>query len=138
MKSSFNVNDVVHYYCIKVKNKKIGNGDIVEFLKWENLRFEMATKWKWYFEYRAALLQVKYPKFRVETSWGHESATGKHLEISLANKKRSKKAKITEYQNKLEKYKKQWNSIFPIEDDIAYQNAVKKIERLKAELNNFD
>lgn len=128
------VSDVVHWFNIKVINHR---REIVEFLSWSGLKWELRLKYDWYFKYRAALLQVKYPKFEVQTNWGNEPATGKTLEEIRQGKIRAKKAKITEYKNKLEKAKSNWSSLFPIEDDIDYQRAVEKIKRLEFELQSL-
>lgn len=129
--NNINVNSVVHYYNINVINEK---RDIVEFLSWSGLRWELRLKYDWYFKYRSALLQVKYPKFEVQTFWGHVPANDKTLEEVRQSKIRAKKSKITEYKNKLEKAKANWSSLFPIEDDIFYKKAVEKIKRLENEL----
>jgi len=128
------VSDVVHWFNIKVINHK---RDIVEFLSWSGLKWELRLKYDWYFKYRAALLQVKYPKFEVQTYWGNEPATGKTLEEIRQGKIRAKKSKITEYKNKLKKAELNWSSLFPIQDDIDYQRAVEKIKRLEFELRSI-
>ncbi|HPV55484.1 MAG TPA: hypothetical protein PKW61_00030 [Tenuifilaceae bacterium] len=122
---------VLHYFTIKVLDKSRNS---VEFLKWANLRFELRVKYDWYFKYRAALLQIKYPKHTVQTHWGSEPALGKFLENLKRNKIIAKKRKITEFENKLKLAEKNWNSLFPIHEDIFYQKATAKIERLKKEL----
>ena len=55
--------EVVHWVLIEVCKKY---GDKVEFIKWSDLPFSVRNKWDWYFKYRAALLQVKYPKYYVQ------------------------------------------------------------------------
>jgi len=129
-----NVSDVVHWYSIKVIDQ---NRTIVEFLSWSGLKWDLRLKYNWYFRYRAALLQVKYPRFEVQVYWGNEPATGKTLEEIRQSKLKAKKAKITGYKNKLEKAKANWSSIFPIEDDVDYQRAVDKISRLEFELRSL-
>jgi hypothetical protein len=129
---AYNTQDVVHWYLIKVYTKL--GGDIVEIKRWDNMRWNVRIKWDWYFKYRAALLQVKYPRFHVEQSWGHIAATGKTQQQILQDKIRSKKAKITEFTNKIEKAKKHWRSLFPIEDDQDYIKATEKLNRIKDEL----
>jgi hypothetical protein len=130
-----NAKEVVHYYHIKVIDK---NRDPVETLSWKGLRFELRCKYDWYFKYRAALLQVKYPRLEVQVWWGHEPATGKTLEQILRDKLRAKKAKITEYKNKIQKARENWNSIFPIEEDVFYQKALGKISKHEFELRNIE
>lgn len=125
------VSDVVHWYNIKVLNHK---RDLVEFLSWSGMKWDLRLKYDWYFKYRAALLQVKYPKFDIQIYWGNEPATGKTLEEIRQTKIRAKKSKITESKNKLQRAKDNWSSLFPIEDDTDYQRAVQKINRLEFEL----
>lgn len=126
------VTDVVHYFIIKVYPKR--GGELIEFLSWNGLVYQLRLKYDWYFKYRAALLQVKYPKYVVDCHWGSEPAQGKTLEQIVEAKIRAKKAKITGYKNKLNKAKTQWASLFPIEDDPDFQRAVEKIRRLEFEL----
>ena len=125
------VYDVVHYFNIKVLNQK---RELVEFLSWSGLKWHLRIKYDWYFKYRSALLQVKYPKFTVDTCWGNEPAQGKTLEQIRQNKIRAKKSKITEYKNKLQKVKDNWSCLFPIQEDINYNKALTKIIALESEL----
>lgn len=127
--------DVVHYVIITVVDEQ--DRRTIERLSWSGLRWEVRKKYNWYFKYRSALLQVKYPKMKVEYIWGNEPATGITLEQIRQNKIRSKKSKITEYYNKLTKAKLEWNNLFPIEDDIDYKKAVAKIKRLENELTKI-
>jgi hypothetical protein len=131
------VSDVVHYYIIKVFTKH-GNGELVELIEWRELRWELRLKYDWYFKYRAALAQVKYPKYYIDTIWGHENAKGIQLEQIIENKKRAKKAKLTSLKNKLRIAKEEWNSLFPIEEDQLYKLAVDKISRMENEFLNFN
>jgi hypothetical protein len=126
--------DVVHYYNIKVVDDK---RTIVESKCWKGLRWELRIKYDWYFKYRAALFQVKYPRYDVNCFWGHEPAEGKTLKQILQSKISAKKRKITEYKNKLEAGKKEWNSLFSIEDDPDYKRVVDKINKLELELQEF-
>ncbi|MCP9763818.1 hypothetical protein [Lacihabitans soyangensis] len=125
------VYDVVHWFSIKVIDEK---RKVVEFVCWDGLKWQLRLKYDWYFKYRAALLQVKYPRLEVNCYWGNEPATGKTLEEIRLDKIRAKKSKITQYRNKLEKAKANWTSLFAIEDDVDYQRAVEKIKRLEFEL----
>lgn len=61
--------DSLFWFRIKVYTKR--GGEMVETLYWELLPFEVRMKWDWYFKYRAALLQVKYPRFVVDCIWGN-------------------------------------------------------------------
>lgn len=129
-----NAYDVVHWYSIKVLDSK---RNVIEFLSWSNMKWELRLKYNWYFIYRAALLQVKYPKHSVESYWGNEPAKGKTLDEILQSKIRAKKSKITEYKNKLQKFKDAYNSLFPIEQDKDYHKAWAKIIALEIELEDL-
>ncbi len=120
-----------HWVVIEVRDRH--GGDTLEFYKWDNLRFDLRLKYDWYFKYRAALAQVKNPKLYVEFRWGSEPAQGKTLEQLLQNKLRAKKGQVTKFQNILSKAVKEWNSLFPIEDDPIYQKCLQKLNRLKNE-----
>lgn len=132
-----NANTVVHWVIIECY-KKYGDGNLVEYLKWDRMRFETRCKWAWYFRYREALLQCKYPKFHVTMRWGNEPAQGKTKEQINRSLAIAKKRKISEYTNKINLAKKNWNYLFPIEEDINYIKAIAKIQKLKNELKELE
>jgi hypothetical protein len=121
-------------HWVKIAVYKRQGGDLVELLRWDDLRSETRTKWSWYFKYRAALLQVKYPKYYVDFAWGSVDAEGKTLEQIEWNILVARKRKISTYKNKLYSKVQEWDSMFPIEEDIPYQNTVAKIQELEYEL----
>ncbi len=131
---SSSVSDVVHWFNIKVIDDSRA---IIEFVSWSGLKWELRLKYDWYFKYRAALLQVKYPRFEVQVQWGNEPAKGKTLEELRQAKIIAKKATITKYKNKLQRAKETWSDIFPIEDDIHYIRSVEKINRLENEFKQL-
>jgi hypothetical protein len=128
-----NVEDVSHWVSIKVQ-KKHGEKPI-EFFKWDGLSFELRKKYDWYFKYRAALLQVKYPRFEIILNWGHEF--NKLPQAQLNNKIQAKKGQITRYKNLLNDAKRNWNSLFPIEEDIDYNRCLDKIKKIEIELKKL-
>lgn len=69
-------------------------------LLWDNMPFEMLKRWKWYFEYRAALLKVQYPRIRVEVTTGI-SEKKRDLVTVYKNKIISGKSQVTKWKNKL-------------------------------------
>ena len=121
------------YKVIRVLNLK---HERIYFKIWDNMPFEMVNKWNWYFNYRAALLQVQYPKFKVELTSGSAIAESKSIiaERYAKNQIRAKKAKITEMENKMKLARENWNDLFPIYDYPLYQKAVEKLNRLRFEL----
>ena len=52
----------------------------------------------------------------------------------LTDRQRSAKAKVTEFTNKIELAKKQWNELFPIEEDNLYKRAMAKVEGKRREV----
>jgi len=97
---------------------------------WTNFRFENYMKWQWYFRYRCALLQVQHPKKYVElVPFKFEyQPPNDEIRKRLTDRQRSAKAKVTEFTNKIELAKKQWNKLFPIEEDDLYKRAMARIE----------
>ena len=97
---------------------------------WTDLRFELALKYKQYFRYRAALVQVQNPRLYVELVFFDFDYIPKHEEIKkrLLNKLKDAKARRTRWNNEVAQYKAHWSSLFPIEDDPSYIKALSKIQ----------
>lgn len=128
-----NMNEVVHWVTITVKDRP--GGEVIEFLTWSGLKWELRLRYDWYFRYRAALAQVKHPKFEVEFRWGHEPATGKTLVEIQKAKTSAKRGLLSKYENLLMKAEQNWDQLFPIQEDEIYKRAAAKVERLKKELH---
>lgn len=126
-----NVNERVHWFLIRVTTKL--GGDLVEWMKWEGLPWDVRCKWDWYFKYRAALMKVKYPRYEVTTSWGNEPANGKTLKQLLKQKVSSKKGQLTKFKSLLYQARMNWTELFPIDNEPDYQKAKAKVERIEKE-----
>ncbi len=126
-----NVNERVHWVMIRVTTKL--GGELVEWIKWEGLPWAVRCKWGWYFKYRSALLQVKYPRYEVQMTWGNEPATGKSLQQILKQKISAKRGQLTKFRGLLHQARMNWTELFPIDHEPDYQKAVAKIERLERE-----
>jgi len=103
------------------------------------MRFELFIKWKWYFDYRAALYKVQNPRHYVELiSGGYDYIPPKDRALkSLKNRIAAKKAAITKYDRLLKLAEVEGSrELFPIQESLLYQRAVDKIEKLKAELSD--
>jgi len=124
-------------YYIKVYNTPYPTGDCIEFIKWEDLSFQLFCRYSWYFEYRVALFRVKYPKVYIAHGQFKRDLNEPEKKDLLKNKITGKKRTVSKWKNKLAAYENQWNSLFPITDDLAYQKAVEKINRLEQELNEL-
>ena len=96
----------------------------------KDLTFELFNRWKWFFRYRAALIQVQHPKQFVELEFIKVKFTP-DLQVLL---KRAKdkfigaKATLTKYQNKKQEMEDSWNELFPIEQHPKYMFVMDKID----------
>jgi hypothetical protein len=102
-------------------------------MEWKGFTAERYTRWAWYFEYRAALLKVAAPKQHVEIRkyrYLDEDVEAAKKRV-IARKLRAAKGKLTQWQNKLEEFKKDWNLLFSYENEPNYLAALAKIERQK-------
>lgn len=124
----------LHYFIIKVQDGQT----LVDYMEWQDLYFHTLANWRWYFDYRAALLKVKYPKLTVNCFWGHYPAHGPQKIDQLKNRIRSKKAKITQIKNRVEAFVKEWDELFSYEDDVIYQKVIEKLNRLEKELKSME
>ena len=122
---------VLHWVSVTCRTK-YGYGDMVERLFWDGMEFEMRHKWGWYFRYRECLMQVKYPRYYVEMAWGnYEPKEVDEVERVRVNKLRHRRGKVTEIERKLEMARREWDGLFPIEEDVVYRRAVLKLEEVR-------
>lgn len=115
---------------------------VLEELTYDGFTLNQLSRWRWYFRYRAALFQIKYPKYFVEyASFKYDITPEKEIE-DLKNRLISRKRKLTNLKNKFKIIVDNWSEIFPIEDDIRYKNTVKKLDEIEAEIiemqNHYD
>jgi hypothetical protein len=107
---------------------------------WKGYKFETFTKWRWYFRYRAALIQVKYPTRYVELrefdyQYIPEAAELKKRQLDLII---GNKGKLTKTQNNLAAYVKNWDSLFPISDDETFIYTTAKIAEMKEKIRKLE
>jgi hypothetical protein len=102
----------------------------------KGFRFEIFNKWKWYFRYRASLLQVKFPRFYAELIYfdyeikESEDALKKRRKDIIAARRR----KVTIAENQLKEYAKNYTSLFDISTDAKYLKFVEIVEKYKQRL----
>lgn len=125
-------------YNIRVYDTRYCNGRVIEVLRWTGYQLQQFAKWKWYFEYRYALLRVKYPKNCIEHGEFKMKMDKKTAAQILKDKIRSKKRNITVHKNKLKAVVDNWNELWPIEEHPLYQKVVAKIKRLENELAELE
>jgi hypothetical protein len=101
--------------------------------------FEIFMKWKWYFDYRAALYKIQHPKHRVDLMTGsYDYLPPAETAIrNMQNKITAKKRVISKYRNKIQMAKNEWDELFPIEEYPLYKKAMEKIKRTQTELDNL-
>lgn len=126
-------------YLINIPSEGVLERKIVEQYQWYYMSSDIVKRWHWYFKYRAALLQVKYPKFIVELSSTTSDIKSKTQQINLIERKiKAKKSKVTEFRNKAESIRASHKELFPVEDHPAYIKFI-EIERIKrAELQELE
>jgi hypothetical protein len=121
-----------HTYWVMIVVRQSEGGERICWRKWDNLPWAVRSKWNWFFTYRAARYQVQYPRANVVLKWGIKPKTDIEL-IQLKNKLAAKRGKITETANKIAYVEKNWVSLFPLETEPKYQEAVAKLARLREE-----
>ena len=106
----------LYKYIIEVKES---HHFVLESMSWFDMPFSIYYKYNWYFDYRAALLKVKYPKLEIKITAGVQKELSKQLPEYHFNKNKivSAKRKITEFTNKLKAFSESYNKLFPIEED---------------------
>lgn len=118
-------------YLINIPEKGLLKTIEVEKLQWLFFTDKLCKRWKWYFKYRAALLQIKYPKYDVEIKYSTSDVKSQIQEMNIIERKISaKKRKVTEFFNKAEKVKMNHNELFPLEENPIYLT-LKNIEKTK-------
>lgn len=93
------------------------------------MSIDFFMRWKWYFEYRAALLRVQNPHAFIELTHGSYEFTlpDEEYRIKTYNLLLGAKRKKTEFQNKIDYAKKNWNELFPIEDHPLWKKVEEKL-----------
>lgn len=134
---TFEFKPKAHYRIIEVR-ESLGK-EIIERLVWDNLRLEIILKWEWYFNYRAALLQIKYPRYRVEIKRGQRDPEGL-TKVQIDNRVKKNrittcKRMITKITNALKAYENEESSkLLPDWEFPAYIKSKKKLEHYQNEL----
>lgn len=134
----------LYKYIIEVKENHY---DVLESMYWSNMPFNLYYKYMWYFDYRAALLKVKYPKLNIKITAGVQKELGSEISEYHFNRNKiiAAKRKVTEFTNKLKVFSESYNKLFPIEEDELYitlntrlkdkKNRLVELEKRQEELN---
>ena len=130
------------YWCkIRVYDDRGRAYGIKECKIWDDLQFNLISKYRWYFDYRAALLKVQYPKCEVEIKTGSKEPNKKTVQDFLKDKITGKKRMITKLSNEI-KLHKNWliaNNIFGIDgDDGRLEKSKIKLQKYIQELQELE
>jgi hypothetical protein len=110
---------------------------------WTGYKFQQMMRWKWYFDYQAALLKVANPKQDIEMRiYDYIIIPQEEIDAKrLRNKIIANKGKLTAAHNKIKAIhqrmdaaKLRWNQLFPIEESPAWLQAVQKCDELHGEI----
>lgn len=133
----------LYYYNIVVRESR--HGKVLAHLFWKGFKLEQHVKWKWYFKYREALLRIKHPRAFFDISWGgYEPTEKKSQQRLLKDQITSKKRNLTKWKNKMKNYKAEVLKAnktrlikIKFSDDVNYEKAIAKIDKLENELNEL-
>jgi len=116
--------------------------EFIEKYEWRELSPGMLVKWRWYFDYRQALLKVKYPKKKVRMDVYYylpETRSDKEiLKQRIKNLIVAKKRKVTEVDRLIQNAVKNWDEIFPIEDHPYWKKAQAKLQRVRDQQRKYE
>lgn len=109
--------------------------------EWEGLRLRQITDRWWFFRRVACKMQLEEP-LKIFDFVITRSVSRENKEAYLAKKMRDKvtaaKATVTKIDNAITAAKQNWNSLFPIEDDDAYQKAQAKLFAKRRDLADLE
>lgn len=131
-------NKVEKRLYVKILFSQSGSQALSETAYFRNdMTVQFYHRWKWYFEYRAALLKVRHPKSFVQLYQGVYDYVlpEEELRTKLENKIRAAKGRITEFDGKLKNLVDSWSELFPIEQHPDWTKVVQKRESYQLQLN---
>lgn len=126
-------------YSIWIVEKTL-SGPVTAHCEWTGLALPMLVKYKWYFKYRASLLQIAHPKkhFFFTINRTFETADQRKALIqTITNKLRNAKSKLTQATTKLNLIKSGWNELFPVEQHPDYKKVEQELERREARIREL-
>jgi len=114
-----------------------------ETLIWENMTFDFVYRWAWYFKYRAALLQVKYPKLYVDLVGWHsvpEDRTKEQIDLQYIKQRRTTcRRMITKYSNALNSYiENEKAKLIPDWENPSFLKGIETLKAYATELKNLE
>jgi len=131
-----------YYALIKVYETPFRSAREIKALRlfWGDMNLDQFMKWKWYFEYRAALLKVEHPRKAVELDTGFLKVDLTKKDHSVLRKKRitTVKRMITKISNALAAYEEEQSKLLlPDLQAEQYLLGKEKLERYIEELTEL-
>lgn len=123
---------------VKILFSKSGSRALCETVYFrDDMSVQFYERWRWYFEYRAALLKVKHPKSYVQLNQGNYEYVlpEDELRTKLENKIRAAKKMFTQIDRKMQNVIENWNELFPIEHHPDWPKTVQKMEYYRLQLD---
>ncbi len=119
------------------------NGDFKIVRSWRCLPVDTYMRFRWYFDLRAAMIKIDNPKHAVEVrATMYDLSEGdpdyrwqKKNEIDA--RIRAARVQLTKWDNNLKKFREQWDSFLPVEDDPMYKKAVERVNARKFALQTL-
>ena len=126
----------ITYRCRVILRTKQYGGEVLQCLEWTGNNLERFVRWKWYYRYRAALLQTQNPKMYVEIDHTPvKNNSQKDVVEILKRRVSARKSQLSKWKNLLKKAEENWNQLFPIQEDPNYKKSISKIKYNQGELN---
>lgn len=130
-------NKIEKRFYVKISFNEKGYAALKETVYFRNeMTIDFFLKWKWYFEYRVALIRVKNPRSFIELSYEpyeYILPKDKYKEKVKSNYI-SAKRKLTKFINKLTIIQENWNELFPIEEHPDWIKINEKLEYYQKQL----
>ena len=119
-RTNMKVKDMTNVLCyFKIGVYKSGS-ILIEQLFWNDLPTWIRSKYDWYFHYRAALLRIKYPKYRHVVDYGTYQKKTKDI-IKIKEIQLNKAiTRVATYERNLELYRQSYSALFPIAGEPQY------------------
>lgn len=123
--------EAVRFNVFLISFDRVNESDRKLEKEWTGLKLNQITDRSWYFRRVAAKRQLEFPRrvfcfmqSRTVLKDEAEKIAVKQIKDRIVNAK----GKITSWTNRMEEIRSGWNSLFPIEDDPKYIQAIETIK----------
>lgn len=126
-------------FFVKIEAGKAHGGNPCIYIN-KGFRFSQFMKWKWYFDYRAALYKVQHPRHHVQYMTGSYYVVPEKQELlkRVTDKITAAKRMITKYDNALSQAISTWDRLFPIEEEAFYRKGIAKRDSYICQLRTLE